>query len=203
MAATLSERIKQTRQSLGLDQGEFGALIGVSQSTVNRWEKGAQPRPEALRAIAAAANRSVDELIGIQPASTEVEGYGVRWVPLIGLAPASSWREAIAMPMGEVSVRADKTGRNSFAVEIKGDSMDKLLPEGGWAVVDPDQTNLYDNRVYLVSNDDYETTLKRYKSNPARLEPCSHNPEHETFMIVPHAVKVLGRVVAYGHDEGL
>lgn len=203
MAETLAERIKKTRLSLGMDQAQFGVLTGVSQSTVNRWEGGAQPKPAALRAIAAAANRTVDEMLGIQGPATVVEGYEVRWVPLIGLAPASSWREAIALPMGEVSVRADKAGRSAFAVEIKGDSMDKLLPEGGWAVVDPDQTNLYDNRVYLVCNGEYEATVKRYKSNPARLEPCSYNPEHETFMIAPHAVNVVGRVVAYGHDEGL
>lgn len=203
MASTLAERIKQTRILMGLDQTQFGELAGVSQSTVNRWEKGAQPKPEALRKLAEIANRTVDEMIGVQEPPIVIEGYDVRWVPLVGLASASSWREAIAMPMGEVSVRADKAGRNAFAVEIKGDSMDKLLPEGGWAIVDPDQVSLYDNRVYLVSNLEHESTLKRYRSNPARLEPCSNNPEHETIVITPSAVHVVGRVVAYGNDDGL
>ena len=203
MPNSLADRIKQIRILKGLDQTQFGELLEVSQSTVARWERGAQPRPEALRQIASLANTSVDQLLGLARHDVVVEGYEVRWVPLIGLAPASSWREAITMPMGEVSVRADKAGRKAFAVEVKGDSMDKLLPEGGWAVVDPDQTNLWDNRVYLVTNAEHDATMKRYKSNPARLEPVSHNPEHETLPINAQSIQVIGRVVAYGHDEGL
>lgn len=203
MAQTLADRVKQIRLSKGLDQTEFGDLLEVSQSTVTRWERGAQPKPDALSKIADLAGISVDQLLGVTAKEPQIEGYEVRWVPLIGMAPASSWREAISMPMGEVSVRADKAGRKAFAVEIKGDSMDKLLPEGGWAVVDPDQINFYDNRVYLVTNHEHEATVKRYRSNPARLEPCSHNPDHETLMIAPGMVRIVGRVVAYGHDDGL
>jgi repressor LexA len=194
MSFTLAERIKQIRIMHGLDQTMFGEKLGASQSTVTRWEKGAQPKPDALRRIAELGGTTVDDLLGV-PTGPIVEGYEVRWVPMIGLAPASSWREAIAMPMGEVPVRADRAGRNAFAVEVKGDSMDKILPEGGWAIVDPDRTGLYDNGVYLVSNGDHDVTLKRYKSNPARLEPVSHNPEH--------SLNVIGRIVAYGNNEGL
>jgi repressor LexA len=203
MLTTLGERIKQVRLLRGIDQTQFGELVGATQSTVARWERGSQPKPDALRKIADLANMSVDTLLGVTPPTVEVEGHEVRWVPLIGLAPASSWRDAVEMPMGEVPVKASKAGRRAFGVEIKGDSMDKLLAEGGWAIVDPDQTNLYDNKVYLVANLEHEVTLKRYKSNPARLEPMSHNPEHEVMMIVPHKINVLGRIVAYGNDDGL
>lgn len=202
MTYSLAERIKQIRVMHGLDQTQFGEKLQTSQSTVARWERGAQPKPEALRRIAELGATTVDELLGI-PTGPVVEGYEVRWLPLIGLAPAGSWREAIAMPMGEVPVRADRAGRNAFAVEVKGDSMDKVLPEGGWAIVDPDRTGLYDNGVYLVSNDEHDVTLKRYKSNPARLEPVSHNPEHEVTIIERKAINVIGRIVAYGNNEGL
>lgn len=160
-----------------------------------------------LAAIAAHYGVTVEEiLMGVattKGASPVIEGHLVRWVPLIGLASAGAWREAISFSMGEVSVRADKAGRKAFAVEICGDSMDKILPEGGWAVVDPDMTSLYDEKVYLVMNADYDATLKRYRSNPARLEPVSHNPTYETIMIEPGTISVVGRVVAYGNDDGL
>lgn len=203
MATNLAERIAQLRSLRRLDQKQFAEALGVSQGTVSRWEKGAKPKPEMLQAIANFAGIPVDTLLGVAPPPIEVEAHEVRWVPLIGFGPASSWREAITMPMGDVAVKASKAGRRAFAVEIKGDSMDKLLPEGGWAVVDPDQTNFYDNKVYLVANDEHEVTVKRYKGNPARLEPMSHNPSHETLMIVPHKVNVIGRIVAHGGDDGL
>jgi len=203
MSMTLAERIKHIRSVSGLKQKEFGEAVGTTQSTVTRWESGAQPRPEHLQAIAEFAKLPIEVLLGAEAPAIEVEAHEVRWVPLIGLAPASSWREAIAMPMGEVAVRASKAGRRAFGVEIKGDSMDKLLAEGGWAVVDPDQTHLYDEKVYLVANQDHDVTIKRYKSNPARLEPMSNNTDHEPMMIAPGQINVIGRIVAYGNDDGL
>lgn len=81
--------------------------------------------------------------------------------------------------------------------------MDKLLPEGGWAAVDIQQRTLFDNRVYLICNRDGDTTIKRYHSNPARLEPVSHNPAHETIVLGEGQIEVIGRVVSYGNDQGL
>lgn len=37
---TFSEKIKEARRQLGLSQEKFAAKIGVSFSTINRWEKG-------------------------------------------------------------------------------------------------------------------------------------------------------------------
>ncbi|MGJ3630140.1 S24/S26 family peptidase [Sphingomonas sp. MMS24-JH45] len=66
---------------------------------------------------------------------------------------------------------------------MKGDSMNQLLPEGGWAVVDPDQRHLYYGRVYLIENEDRETTVKRYCGDPGpfqtgirqRVTPADHS----------------------------
>lgn len=91
MANTLAERIKQMRLSKGLDQTQFGEALGVTQSTVGRWEKGAQPKPEALRAIAKFADMTVDDLLDAANNGLTIEGSEVRSVPLIGLAPAGAW----------------------------------------------------------------------------------------------------------------
>lgn len=125
-------------------------------------------------------------------------------VPVIGLGPAGSWREAIEVPSYTMKMAKPPAGKKiSFAVEISGDSMDKLLPEGGWAAVDATQKTLYDNRVYLVMNEFHEATVKRYHSNPSRLEPVSHNPAHETIMLGEGPITIIGRIISYGHDNGL
>ncbi len=81
--------------------------------------------------------------------------------------------------------------------------MDRLLPEGGWAVVDPDQRHLYSGRVFLVENGDHETTVKRYYTDPARFEPVSTNPEHCAIILEGLTYRVIGRVVSYGNTAGL
>ncbi len=47
-----SEQIKHVRLKLHMSQTEFGAILGVSYTTVNRWENGkTTPNYRALRAF--------------------------------------------------------------------------------------------------------------------------------------------------------
>ncbi len=47
-----SKMIKELRAGLGLTQEQFAAKVGVTFSTVNRWENGrGKPSPLALRRI--------------------------------------------------------------------------------------------------------------------------------------------------------
>lgn len=55
----LAGRIKDLRQKLELTQEQFAARIGVTFSTVNRWENGkGRPSPLALRQIDELARRN-------------------------------------------------------------------------------------------------------------------------------------------------
>jgi len=54
----LPHRIKQLRLKLGLTQEQFAAHVGVTFSTVNRWENGkSEPSPLALAKIRALEDR--------------------------------------------------------------------------------------------------------------------------------------------------
>lgn len=46
------EKVKQVRKQLHLSQTEFGELLGVNFTTVNRWENGkSNPNYKAIRAF--------------------------------------------------------------------------------------------------------------------------------------------------------
>jgi len=48
----LAGKIKELREKLGLTQEQFAAKVGVTFSTVNRWESGrSKPSPLAMRQI--------------------------------------------------------------------------------------------------------------------------------------------------------
>jgi len=48
----LARKIKELRSKLGLTQEQFAAKVGVTFSTVNRWENGkGKPSPLAMRQI--------------------------------------------------------------------------------------------------------------------------------------------------------
>lgn len=60
--SVLSENIKALRLKFA-NQTEFGEKVGVGQSTVVRWEKGSNPMPENLLALAAVAEVTIEQLI--------------------------------------------------------------------------------------------------------------------------------------------
>jgi len=119
--------------------------------------------------------------------------YGV--VPVIGIAGAGRWREAVEVPLGHMPVPGRLSGRGMFGIEVSGDSMDLLIDDGGLILVDAGQKELTPGGVYLIANSRGEATVKRYRRDPARFEPCSSNPAHHPFLISDDDFSVLGKVV--------
>lgn len=60
----IGKRIKSARQKVGMSQEELAQTIGVTKSTISKYEKGArEPRYDQLQRIAAALGVPVQELI--------------------------------------------------------------------------------------------------------------------------------------------
>ena len=58
----LAEMIRDLRATLGLTQEKFAAKVGVTWSTVNRWENGrGKPSPLAMRQVKALQERATQE----------------------------------------------------------------------------------------------------------------------------------------------
>lgn len=143
------------------------------------------------------------QFFGMGDVGAPETGGNIVWVPVIGIAAAGCWREAIEVPAYLVPQLKRPGYNQAFAVQVDGDSMDQILPERSYAVIDPDQKRLLDKRVYLIQNGNNETTIKRYRSDPARFEPVSSNPDHNVIHMGEHEISVIGRVVSFTSDEGL
>ncbi|MGJ3630067.1 hypothetical protein AB5I41_31655 [Sphingomonas sp. MMS24-JH45] len=57
--------------------------------------------------------------------------------------------------------------------------------------------------MYLIENEDRETTVKRYCGDPARFEPVSDNELHQPIILADKPYRVIGRIVSYGNTAGL
>lgn len=182
-------RLREFRERKGLSRKALAELAGTGPTQVDKLEKG-ERRLSDHWAQRFAPHLEVEPYELFMNAS---ELPTVRWVPVIGDVSCGNWQEAIEHPEGHVPTVT--AGPNVFALRPRGDSMDLLITPNGYALVDPDQVDLIDGKVYVVSNANNETTAKRYRASPARLVPCSTNDSHREITIGSEPFKVVGRVV--------
>lgn len=121
-----------------------------------------------------------------------------RWAPVIGITSAGRWREAIQMPVGRMPIPTSLASDSAFGLEVSGDSMNLLIEDGGWILIDPAKKELSPGSCYLISNSEHEATVKMYQRTPARFEPCSSNAEHKAFLVADTDFTVIGKVVWKG-----
>jgi SOS-response transcriptional repressor LexA len=121
-----------------------------------------------------------------------------REVPVIGMAGAGNWVEAIENAASTLTVPGEFGDAGTFAVEVSGQSMNLLLKEGALALIDPEDRSLYNGRIYLLRNDEGEATIKRYRTDPSRFEPVSDDPTFVPFETGHTRFDVVGRVLS-GH----
>jgi SOS-response transcriptional repressor LexA len=205
--------VRQTMKARSISQAHMAEALGfTSQSAVSALLAGKRrvtvdeaaaiyallgleggARAGATPAIASLSSEPASARFRESPPEHAVPDYGI--VPVIGIAGAGRWREAVEVPLGHMPVPGRLAGRGVFGIEVSGDSMDLLIEDGGLILVDPGQKELSPGGVYLIANSGGEATVKRYRREPTRFEPCSSNPAHQSFLISDDDFSVLGKVV--------
>lgn len=181
-----AELVRETMKEKGVTQTAMARLLNLpSQSAFSNILTG-------KRRITADEAATVYSFLGIKPEPN------FRVAPVIGITSAGRWREAIKIPLGHIPIPVGIAGENAFGLEVSGDSMNKLIEDGGWILIDPSKKELSPGSCYLISNGDHETTVKMYQRSPARFEPCSDNEDHKGFLVADTDFTVIGKVVWKG-----
>ena len=167
---TVGQRIKALRRVTRTSQKELGKFCGVSDVAVGYWEKDINtPGGEALSKLAKFFNTSIDYILY----GAEFEGKlvtNMRRVPVISWVQAGQFTECRAAEVfSEVDKWVDtslKVGDNSFALEVKGDSMTNpnglpTIPEGATVIVDPDAEPRHGKIVIARLDGTNEATVKK------------------------------------------
>lgn len=167
--------IRDLAEATGLDENKLSKSLGRQG-----------------RRIQVAEMQAIERVLGEREPSE-----GIRTIPLLGDVPAGKLQLAHEQGGRRLAVSDPDTPPRAYALTVKGDSMDLIVPDGATLVIDPDDTAFWPGRRYVIRTQDGEATFKEYQDGPARLVPCSSNDQHKPIMLGDEPVTVLGRVFSY------
>ena len=196
--------IKYYRKKLGLTQEELGNYVGVQKSAIAKYENG---RIENLKR---STIEKLSELFGILP--SELLGISAtnnvmsNTTNVIGVIPAGTPLEAIEDIIGEIEYPSRFANKQVFALQIKGDSMNKVLPDGCIGLFEKTSTLENGEIGAIMVNGDDATVKKFYRLTDSYvLEPVSFNPEQHPLIIKDGSVpvSVIGKLIWYCSKESI
>lgn len=185
---TKHDRLKQAREARHFrSAAEAAKALGVPYGTYSGHESGTRGfKDDEAQRYADFFRVSVGWLIA-------GEGFSI---PLISWVSAGE----LALPDHEIDLEQAKMipvaglgPGDWFALEVQGDSMDRISPPGSIIAINRRDKRLVTNACYVIADGDGGATYKRHRSDPMRFEPVSTNPEHDT-LFPEHEPTIIGRV---------
>lgn len=197
----ISKNIKRLRMNRDWTQEQLAEKVGVTRSTVTQWETGwSKPRMGAVEKLAAVFGVSTSDMVNDQSEpSAFVE------VPLYGSIAAGTPIEMQRVESSHhVPTKVREKYPDAFLLKVDGESMNRVLPNGCYALVDPRQTADCNGAPYAVCVNGYDATIKRVRqlNNGFELVPDSNDPTYlkKTYNYNEpdtEEITVIGRVVYY------
>ena len=196
--------IKRLREQHGLTQEQLGKMVDVSRSTITQWERGwTTPRMGNVQLLAGALGVSTADIIADElPPSNAIKPTTAKpaYAPLLGRVHAGKAQEPdVLQDAVPVPYEIIKRHPQGYFLQVEGDCMDKVYPEGCYILIDPEQCPS-NGSIAVVSIDGADYVMRRlYRgANTLILSPDSHNADHEDMVFgaaTEHTVEFHGTVV--------
>lgn len=205
-----ARNIKALREDSGLTQVELGKKLETESMTISRWERSeiVRPHPKTVEQLCEYFGVSSGDLLSENGYYAKTRGVSTisprpatGSLPIVGAAHAGDPSPAYELDGGTLDCPEEYCREGNFFIRINGDSMDRQLVDGTYALIDVHaQVKSGDIALVKVNGDD--ATVKRVKllDGIAVLEPDSSNPSHRRRMIDSSdpdspEVRILGKVV--------
>lgn len=196
--------IRRLREQRGLTQEQLGKMVDVSRSTITQWERGwTTPRMGNVQLLAGALGVSTADIIADElPPSNAIKPATPKpaYAPLLGRVHAGEAQEPdVLQDAVPVPYEIIKRHPQGYFLQVEGDCMDNVYPEGCYILIDPEQRPS-NGSIAVVSIDGADYVMRHlYRgANTLILSPDSHNAEYVDMVFgaaTEHTVEFHGTVV--------
>ncbi|UEA45516.1 LexA family protein [Collinsella stercoris] len=201
----ISQNIKRLRKQAGMTQVELAEKLDVARSTITQWETGwSSPRMGMVQKLAGvfgvtSADMLAEDSEGLPSGAMPVAASSAT-VPLLAIgrvhAGALTDEEEVSHRV-EVPSSVLSGHPRAFALEVEGDCMDRVIPEGSHVLVDPDREP-GNGSIAVVETDSYQAVMRRwYRGSSTLMLTADSHSEQEDMVFGPEdgPVRVVGTVV--------
>ncbi|MCH9269656.1 LexA family protein [Pantoea ananatis] len=206
---TLGTRLKSLRKERKLTQAQLGKAIGVSDVTIGYWEKD-QNQPGGLSLTKLAKYFGVSESFIVtgkeEGSNVSFAPMGYRKIPVISWVQAGNWTSASDASNIEGALdfilTSEPHSMGTFALLIRGKSMEPDFREGDSIIVDPDLCPKPGDYVVAKNGSD-EATFKKYRSRgvtedgEGAFELVPLNEDFATLNSLYEKIEIIGVVVEH------
>lgn len=218
---TISKRIKDRRQELGISVEELADRINKNKATIYRYENGyiGKVPYDILEPLSEALGVTIGYLVGSEDtidepnSNTKIESNfnQYKYFPVSISAGALEHIDGITefdwIALSD-ELLGKYAGRKSIILlKVNGESMNKIIPDGSYIVVDTTKTSvtdLCDKDIVVFTNNGEGYSVKRYVNDTAN-QRFIFKPESDDDTFTPIIVnyedstdlKVVGKVVKY------
>ena len=207
--------LKKLREKKGITQQKLVELSGLGQGTIGDIERGKIKRgsPKTLEKIAGALNLTEDEKIELfsvlvpkdiaiklkQDEVIEKQKIDIVQVPVYGKVSAGNGELLIddAQILRYIPMAKGTVPKGAFFLEINGDSMEPTLHDGETALVNPNDIDYIENKIYVSVLHD-EGYIKRIVIDENAIMLISDNPKYRPIFVREEEkdyFRIIGRVI--------
>ena len=211
----MAKRIKEKRLELGLTQEELGKMIGTQRAAVNKYESGLveNMKRSTIKQLSLIFDVDPKWLMAFDIDDVSlVENHNSYKIFPVGIS-AGSLENIDGIDSYDMITIADEimgkyAGRKGVIIlKVNGDSMNRIIPDGAYIVVDTNKTtvtDISDRDIIVFANGGEGYYVKRYV-NDTKNERFLFKPEStdDTFTAIEINyensldLKLIGKVVKY------
>lgn len=197
-------KIAEARIAKGWSQQDLAEKMDTTQQTIQRYESGSRDiKSSVLIKLSAVLGVTISYLLGME--NTSIPNNDMVEVPLYGAIAAGTPIEMIPVENSQpVPSEVRRRYPSAFLLKVEGDSMNRILPNGCYALVDPCEAVEHNGAPYAVCVNGYDATIKRVNklNNGFELAPDSNDPTYSKQVFNynepgTQTITVIGRVVYY------